>query len=107
MAWHSGNSLSQTVFICLYIDELLENNPHTLEQAVFKSLPSTLSNKDEILLQIIRAYCLGVIKCCGLVNARVKSQYVLEVINITTSLTVNSYSLFPEKIGGGFRNLNI
>lgn len=105
MAWHSGNSLSQTVFICLYIDELLENNPNTLEQAIFKNLPSNLPEQDKILLQIIRAYCLGVIKCCGLVNTRVKSQYVLEVINIIISLIANSYSQL--QIGGRFRNFNI
>lgn len=80
MAWHTGNALSQTVLICLYIDKLLENSPYTLEQAVFKSPLPELSKQDATLLQVLRAYCLGVIKCCGLVNTKIKSQYVLEVM---------------------------
>ena len=80
MAWHTGSSLSQTVLISLYIDKLLENSPHTLEQAVFKSPPPGLPQHDEVLLSVLRAYCLGVVKCCGVVNIRIKSQYLPEVM---------------------------
>ncbi|RPB26326.1 hypothetical protein L211DRAFT_805150 [Terfezia boudieri ATCC MYA-4762] len=85
MAWHTGSSLSQTVLISLYIDSLLENSPHVLEQAVFRSPPPELSQHDEVLLSVLRAYCLGLVKCCGVVNTRIKSQYLPEEEDFSTS----------------------
>ena len=72
-----GHPLAQTIFTSLYIDRILEPCPTSLEQTYFDRSESC---EDEPLMhQILRAYCLGLLKTCGYVNQRVKSEHYYEV----------------------------
>lgn len=77
MAWHMGYPLAQTIFTSLYIDRLLDPSPTSLEQTYFDRSESC--SDEPITLQILRAYCLGLIKTCAYVNQRVKSEHFHEV----------------------------
>ncbi|KAI9840780.1 MAG: hypothetical protein M1837_001310 [Sclerophora amabilis] len=77
IAWHKGNPLSQTLFTSLYIDKLLWPEPKTLKDAQFFSVPL----QDEgypLLHNVLRGYCLALIKCCGLVHQRIGTEHCYE-----------------------------
>jgi hypothetical protein len=78
MAWHSGYPLSQTLFTSVYIDKLLWPETKILEQAQFyrgdvpdKKLPGPI-------LQVLRAYCLALIKGCDFVIAKITGRDYFE-----------------------------
>jgi hypothetical protein len=78
MAWHMGHPLGQTIFTSLYIDRLLDPCPTQIKETYFDRSESAA---DESLDdQILRAYCLGLVKTCGYVNERVKAEHYYEVI---------------------------
>jgi N-alpha-acetyltransferase 35, NatC auxiliary subunit len=79
MAWHKGHPLSQTIFTSLYIDLLISPTPLSLDQTYFDRSES-FSEHEPLTLQILRAYCLGLIKTCWYVNNRVKSEHYYEVV---------------------------
>jgi hypothetical protein len=81
MAWHMGYPLSQTIFTSLYIDRLLMPTPTSLEQTYFDKSDSG-PQKESLVLQILRAYCLGLIKTCWFVNNRVRSEHFYEVSQV-------------------------
>lgn len=64
MEWHSGNTLSQTVFTLLYVHHLGDLNPDFI--------PSDLIPKDdpsrplELLTVVLRSAVFGQLKCCDL-----------------------------------------
>lgn len=79
MAWHTGYPLSQTLFTSVYIDKLLSPEPKTLEQSQF--LPNGESAHGpaaQALLQVLRAYCLALIKGCDCVIAKITSRDYFE-----------------------------
>ncbi|KAF9701410.1 hypothetical protein EKO04_000052 [Ascochyta lentis] len=79
MAWHTGYPLSQTLFTSVYIDKLLWPEPKTLEQSQF--LPngeSAHGPSAQALLQVLRAYCLALIKGCDYVIAKITSRDYFE-----------------------------
>lgn len=80
MAWHMGHPLSQTIFTSLYIDRLLSPFPLNLDQTYFDKSESC-SLDEPLTLQILRAYCLGLVKTCCYVNLRVKSEHYYEVFS--------------------------
>jgi hypothetical protein len=80
MAWHMGYPLAQTIFTSLYIDQILSPTPTTLDQTLFDRSESC-PDEEPLTLQILRAYCLGLIKTCFYVNSRVKSEHFYEVRN--------------------------
>lgn len=82
MAWHQGYPLSQTLFTSVYIDKLLWPHPNTLDEAHFYrgKCPSRISP----LLEVLRAYCLGLIKCCDFVIQRVTSRDFFEEEDFST-----------------------
>lgn len=53
-------------------------NPQGIEQAQFIRRQDDESNKHP-MLQVLRAYCLGMLKACGYVNERVRSEHSYEV----------------------------
>jgi hypothetical protein len=73
-----GHPLAQTIFTSLYIDRILDPCPTSLEQTYFDRGESC--GDEPLTHQILRAYCLGLIKTCGYVNQRVKSEHYYEVI---------------------------
>ena len=80
MAWHMGHPLSQTIFTSLYIDRLLSPCPTSLDQTYFDR--SEICSDEPLPLQILRAYCLGLIKTCCYVNSRVKAEHYYEVKSV-------------------------
>jgi hypothetical protein len=79
MAWHTGYPLSQTLFTSVYIDKLLWPEPKTLEQSQF--LPngeSAHGPQAQALLQVLRAYCLALIKGCDYVIAKITGRDYFE-----------------------------
>lgn len=78
MAWHMGHPLAQTIFTSLHIDRILDPSPTSLEQTLFDRSESC--SDEPLTHQILRAYCLGLIKTCGYVNQRVKSEHFYEVL---------------------------
>lgn len=81
IAWHHGYPLSQTIFTSVYIDRLLWPEPKILEHAQFsRNISITLSPWQEIL----RTYCLALIKCCHLSILRVTSRDYYEEEDFNT-----------------------
>lgn len=78
MSWHLGYPLSQTVFTSVYVEALLMPNPKNADQAQFVRRQDAEANQ-EPMLQVLRAYCLGMLKACGYVNERVQSEHSYEV----------------------------
>ncbi|OCK84597.1 Mak10-domain-containing protein [Lepidopterella palustris CBS 459.81] len=76
MAWHQGYPLSQTLFTSVYIDKLLWPEPRTLQEAQFYrgDEPQHLG----VLHHVLRAYCIGIIKCCDFVIGRITSRDYFE-----------------------------
>ncbi|TID20099.1 Mak10-domain-containing protein [Venturia nashicola] len=63
MAWHRGHPLAQTIFTSHYIDTLLNLEAKSIMAARFSN------NRGEtrggpLLHLVLRAYCIGLIKCC-------------------------------------------
>lgn len=83
MAWHLGYPLSQTLFTNVYIEALLMPFPKTVDEAHFirdgqGALDYSVMDKNPVA-SILRAYCLGLLKCCHFVNERIRSEHYYEV----------------------------
>ena len=78
MAWHLGYPLSQTLFTSVYVEEILMPAPTSIEEADFIKDPPPGYLRPPLLC-ILRAYCLGVLKTCGYVIQRVKTESYYEV----------------------------
>ncbi|KAF2268902.1 amino-acid N-acetyltransferas-like protein subunit Mak10 [Lojkania enalia] len=78
MAWHTGYPLSQTLFTSVYIDKLLWPEPKVLEQAQFYRGEITDDKRPGVLLEVLRAYCLALVKCCDFAIARITSRDYFE-----------------------------
>lgn len=76
MAWHLGSALSQTLFACLYADRLLSSCPVNLKQATFGSPPA---HGHGLIQNVLRPYCIAVIRCCGYACYQIPSQQIYEV----------------------------
>jgi hypothetical protein len=74
MAWHTGYPLSQTLFTSVYIDKLLWPETRTLEQAQFYRGDIADAQRPGPLLQVLRAYCLALIKGCDFVIAKITTR---------------------------------
>ncbi|KAL2872538.1 N-alpha-acetyltransferase 35, NatC auxiliary subunit [Aspergillus lucknowensis] len=87
MAWHMGHPLSQTLFTSLYLDKLLWPVPKNFEDTQFgrgridggKAGPKMVDT-------VLRAYCLGLVKCCDFVHARVTAEFFYEEEDFSTQL---------------------
>ncbi|KAG9241360.1 amino-acid N-acetyltransferas-like protein subunit Mak10 [Calycina marina] len=83
MAWHQGYPLSQTIFTSLYIDRIMMPAPVTLDQTLFDR-SGNAPDEEPITMQILRAYCLGLIKTCFFVNDKVKAEHYYEEEDFVT-----------------------
>lgn len=52
--------------------------PRSIEEATFVRNGNHDPN-EQLMLQVLRAYCLGMLKSCGYVNERIKSEHYYEV----------------------------
>lgn len=78
MAWHMGHPLAQTIFTSLHIDQMLSICPMNIQQTIFDQ-SEACSEEEPLIQQVLRAYCLGLIKTCFFVNTRVQAQHYYEV----------------------------
>ena len=78
MAWHLGYPLSQTLFTSVYIENMLQSSPETIQGADFLKNRAAEAPRDP-MLGALRAYCLGVVKACCYVNERIKYEHSYEV----------------------------
>lgn len=76
-----GHPLSQTIFTSLYIDRILSPAPTSLDETYFDRSEKCLDD-EPLTHQVLRAYCLGLLKTCFYVNSRVKSEHFYEVSQI-------------------------
>ncbi|KAF4340483.1 MAK10 glucose-repressible [Fusarium beomiforme] len=88
MAWHQGYPLSQTLFTSVYAEAILTPTPQKIEDAHFvRNAPDGPPGRSD-MLEILRAYCLGLLKACGYVNERIRSEHYYEEEDFVT----NTYS---------------
>ncbi|KAH6868851.1 Mak10 subunit, NatC N-terminal acetyltransferase-domain-containing protein [Alternaria rosae] len=78
MAWHTGYPLSQTLFTSLYIDKLLWPETKILEHAQFYRGEILHERRPGPLLEVLRAYCLALIKGCDFVIAKITGRDYFE-----------------------------
>ncbi|KAL1602502.1 N-alpha-acetyltransferase, non-catalitic subunit [Paraconiothyrium brasiliense] len=84
MAWHTGYPLSQTLFTSVYIDRLLFPEPKTVPQAQFYRGNIADDKRPGTLLDVLRAYCLAVIKGCDYVIAKIMARDYFEEEDFAT-----------------------
>ncbi|RMD43227.1 hypothetical protein DV735_g1954, partial [Chaetothyriales sp. CBS 134920] len=83
VAWLQGYPLAQTLFTSVHLDRLLWPDPKTLDDARFVR-PS--SGSESPAQAVLRAYCLGLVKCCDLVLSMIASQHYYEEEDFATQL---------------------
>lgn len=78
VSWQQGYPLSQTLFTSIHLDKILWPDPQQIQEAHFlrSSDPDLAPSLSQ---ELLRAYCLGVVKCVDLVLAMVTSQHYYEV----------------------------
>jgi hypothetical protein len=70
MAWHAGYPLARTLFTSHHIDKLLSFDGRYMDDFQFRNDPSAPLTPDDresrpLVHNVLRAYCIGLIKCCG------------------------------------------
>lgn len=85
MAWHTGYPLSQTLFTSVYIDKLLWPESGALEEAQFYRGEVFDERRPGPLLEVLRAYCLALIKGCDFVMAKITSRDYFEEEDFCTN----------------------
>lgn len=87
IAWHDGYPLSQTVFTSLHIDRLLSPDNRKPYTFLYGEVPGVeLSDEQQLVHTVLRAYCLGLIKCIQLPLHIVQSQNFYEEEDFVTHL---------------------
>lgn len=88
ISWHDGYPLSQTVFTSLHIDRLLSPDQENRDPTFYRLArpPSSLSETQSLGHQILRAYCIGLVKCCNLALLLIQSQNYYEEEDFVTHL---------------------
>ncbi|KAI5926060.1 Mak10 subunit, NatC N-terminal acetyltransferase-domain-containing protein [Camillea tinctor] len=84
MAWHLGYPLSQTLLTSVYVESLMNPRPTSIDEANFTRDPE-ICEKQPVLLFVLRAYCLGMLKSCYLVNQLVKDELYYEEEDFVTN----------------------
>ncbi|RCI17235.1 hypothetical protein L249_2444 [Ophiocordyceps polyrhachis-furcata BCC 54312] len=84
MSWHLGYPLSQTLFTSVHVEALLMPSPATVDDAYFVRRAGDAANQQS-MLRVLRAYCLGMLKACGYVNERIKSEHYYEEEDFVTN----------------------
>ena len=78
VSWQQGYPLSQTLFTSIHLDKILWPDPKSIHAPHFlrSSDPDLAPSLSQ---ELLRAYCLGVVKCVDLVMSMVTSQHYYEV----------------------------
>lgn len=86
MAWHMGSPLSQTLFTSLYLEKLSYPVPATLEDARFDQSIKEETPKDWLVHEVLRAYCVGLLKTCDMVHRKIGVDQCYEVRSLEMAL---------------------
>ncbi|KAG6157516.1 hypothetical protein E4U37_007270 [Claviceps purpurea] len=79
MSWHLGYPLSQTIFTSVYVEALLMPEPASTSEAHFVRNQNTdAADQEQPMIQVLRAYIIGLLKACGYVNQRIKTEHFYE-----------------------------
>ncbi|KJZ75053.1 hypothetical protein HIM_05539 [Hirsutella minnesotensis 3608] len=84
ISWHLGYPLSQTLFTSVYVEALLMPTPLKIDDAQFVRFGRVETNQQPMSM-VLRAYCLGMLKACGYVNERIKSEHYYEEEDFVTN----------------------
>ncbi|KAK0386522.1 hypothetical protein NLU13_6357 [Sarocladium strictum] len=84
MSWHMGYPLSQTVLTSVYVEALSMPDPRNIQEAAFIRGDSDVSETPP-MSQILRAYCLGMLKGCLYVNERIRGEHFYEEEDFVTN----------------------
>ncbi|KIW12266.1 hypothetical protein PV08_09542 [Exophiala spinifera] len=86
VAWHKGHPLSQTLFTSLHIERLLWPEPKRLTDARFFPEGSSAAPSSSLLENVLRPFCLGMIKACDLVLEMVMNSHYYEEEDFATQI---------------------
>ena len=73
-----GYPLSQTVLTSVYVEALSMPDPRGIQDATFLRGETDISETPP-MSQILRAYCLGMLKGCSYLNERIRGEHFYEV----------------------------
>ncbi|CAG8551864.1 2853_t:CDS:2 [Racocetra fulgida] len=122
MTWHTGHSLSQTLFTCMYLHYVPELVPELFSSTTDASNDTTDACNDttdacnditdqkteapiEFVILVLKAYVMGTVKCCQLVLDEMAKGNVYETTSTTfikeEDFATNKYGIsiyedFPE-----------
>ena len=97
MTWHDGYPLSQTLLASLHLHNLLSSDLLPLDSLVFRSLKSKPPSLP-IVTEVLRAYCLALVKCCDHVILEVTSEHFYEEEDfVTANFTRDLLTTVPEE----------
>ncbi|KAF2156196.1 Mak10-domain-containing protein [Myriangium duriaei CBS 260.36] len=98
MAWHDGNPLSQTLFTSLHLNSLLSSDNLPLERLAFRTrVAASQAAKHPLVIHTLRAYCLGLAKCCDFIIQEIVSEHFYEEEDfITANFTRDLVTRIPE-----------
>ncbi|CAF9903267.1 MAG: hypothetical protein GOMPHAMPRED_000162 [Gomphillus americanus] len=85
VAWQIGYPLSQTVFASVFVENILWPEPRTLKEATFRSRGTVAPNLS-LCQQILRVYCLLLIKSCDFIYRRISEETYYEEEDFFTQL---------------------
>ncbi|KAG9292267.1 hypothetical protein G9A89_009079 [Geosiphon pyriformis] len=98
MTWHSGHSLSQTLFTCMYLHHILE-----LKADLFSDSPIIGVDHDsselpiEFVILVLKSYILGTAKCSYFVLEEMTKGNVYEEEDFATNkFGLNLHEDYPE-----------
>lgn len=85
MAWHGGHALSQTLFTSLHMYSLLSPYFRPLSAIVFNpKTKQSAEQADPLISNILRAFCLGILKSCDSVIQEITSEHYYEEEDFVT-----------------------
>lgn len=85
MEWHSGYTLSQTIFSFLYVHSLRETDPDLI--SVDDSRANDSLRSLELITVVLRASVFGLLKCCDLSWRELNKGNVYDVRHMTSLIT--------------------
>ena len=86
MFWHQGYPLAQNIFTSHHIDHLLSQSRPPQTIPTFRDSASGPDNEPDVFVEgVLRAYCIGVIKCCDIVVETIVGQQYYEEEDFNTN----------------------
>jgi N-alpha-acetyltransferase 35, NatC auxiliary subunit len=84
MAWHLGYPLSQTLLTSVYVEALMKVPATEISKVQFTRDPAGRDRQPKLLF-VLRAYCIGMLRSCHMVNEVVKGALYYEEEDFVTN----------------------